>query len=328
MPKKRSRSPIPAKSLALPILFILILAPHAQANHGPGASGGGSATISGETLKQNHFELSVREDFTQFEAFNTAQAVARAQKGGDFDALNHGFITTADVAYGISDDFQIGASIGYFSGNDFISADTQPDGSVEVSKTNPDGLTDLALLGKYRVLSGQPGNLAVVGGVILPTGRSDVALANGEPLSPTDQPGTGRWGAPIGLGYSRFITSQLTVDASALYTFRFEKDSFKVGDRLDLGLALAWRITESIKTFPQYSLFAELNDVYLQKDRDHGDNDPNSGSSTLYATPGVRVRFDPHAALTAAPSFPIWQEVNGDQGKVDFKFALTFSLSF
>lgn len=310
-------------------MIVLLSSPAISlANHGPGASGGGSATISGETLKQGHAELSLREDFTQFEAFDTAAAVNRAKEGGSFDALNHGFITTADIAYGITDNFQIGASIGYFAGNDFISADTQSDGSVEVSKTNPDGLTDLVLIGKYRVFSGQPGNLAVIGGVVIPTGRDDIRLSNGESLSPTDQPGSGRWGLPIGVGYSRFLTSRLTVDASALYTFRLGKDDFKVGDRLDLGLAMAYRLTESIKTFPQFSIFGELNDVYLQKDRDHGENDPNSGSNTLYITPGVRIRFDPHIALTVAPSFPIWEDLNGDQGKVDWKLAVTFSFSF
>src|ERR1043165_15741 len=96
----------PGRSFALSALLLLILAPPAPANHGPGASGGGSATISGETLKQGHFDLSLREDFTQFESFGTAAAVKRAEQGGSFDALNHGFITTADVAYGVTDDFQ------------------------------------------------------------------------------------------------------------------------------------------------------------------------------------------------------------------------------
>jgi len=48
---------------------------------------------------------------------------------------------------------------------------------------------------------------------------------------------TGRWGLPIGVGYSRFLTKRLTIDASALYTFRFERDEFKVGDRFDAGVA-------------------------------------------------------------------------------------------
>lgn len=303
-------------------------APQTLANHGPGASGGGAFTISGETLKPGSFELSLREDFSDFQHFSRTGAIQRAHEGGDFDALDHGFITSLDAAYGVTEDFQISASIGYFIGNGFISADAEEDGSVDVGRTNPDGLTDLALIAKYRILKGRPGNLSIILGAVLPTGRDDVRLNNGELLSPTDQPGTGRWGLPIGLGYSRFITSRITVDASALYTFRFEKDDFKVGDRFDAGLALAYRLTPSVQTFPQYSVFTELNDVYLFKDREDGEDDPNSGSNSLYLTPGFRVRFNQHMALTVAPSFPLIERLNGDQGRVDFKLGITFSLSF
>jgi len=309
-------------------LIGLVVCSNAFANHGPGASGGGSATISGETLAPGRFELSLREDYTQFEHFSKSAAINRARVGGDFDALDRGFITTAELTYGVTEDFEIGGSIGYFIGHDFRGADLEEDGEVNTSTTNPDGLTDLALLAKYRLLKGRPGNLSIVGGVIIPTGRSSVALGNGEGLSPTDQPGTGRWGLPIGLAYSRFLTSRLTIDASVLYTYRFQKDDFKVGDRLDSGLALAYRLTDSIKTFPQYSLFTELNDVYLFNDRVAGENDPNSGSNTLYITPGFRVRFNEGASLTVAPSFPVVQDLNGDQGKVDFKVAITLTVGF
>ena len=46
----------------LSVLVILILSVTARANHGPGASGGGNATVSGETLKPGRFEISLRED--------------------------------------------------------------------------------------------------------------------------------------------------------------------------------------------------------------------------------------------------------------------------
>jgi hypothetical protein len=314
--------------LVAPSLIVLFFASTALANHGPGASGGGSATISGETLLPGRFELSLREDYAQFEHFSRSGAENRARIGGDFDALDRGFITSAELAYGVTEDLQIGASLGYFIGHDFRGADLQADGSIETSTTNPDGLTDLVLTAKYRLLRGRPGNLALVVGVVIPTGRATAALVSGEQLSPTDQPGTGRWGLPIGFGYSRFLTANLTMDASVLYTFRFEKDDFKVGDRLDTGLALAYRLTESVKTFPQYSVFAELNDVYLFNDRFQGQNEANSGSNTVYVTPGVRVRFSPAASLTVAPSFPVIEDLNGDQGKVDFKLAITLSLSF
>src|SRR5436190_24366492 len=97
-------------------LIPFLLASAALANHGPGASGGGSSTISGETLKPGHFELSLREDFSQFEKFSNEGAAARARSGGDFDALDHGFVTSVDFAYGVFENFQIGLSTGYFIG--------------------------------------------------------------------------------------------------------------------------------------------------------------------------------------------------------------------
>lgn len=309
------------------LLLLLSAATPTLANHGPGASGGGSNTLSGETMPQGKFALSLREDYSQFEHFSAAAAAARAASGGDFDALNHGFITSVSAEYGLTDYLQLGLATGFFYGRDFISA-SQDGADTTWGTANPAGMTDLALSAKLRLYKGPLGNLALATGVTLPTGKSDVRLSNGERLSPTDQPGTGRFGLPIGLAYSRYLTAHVTLDASVLYTAHFEKDLFKVGDRLDTGIAIAWRLTDSINTFPQYSLFAEINDVCLMRDRDAGASDPNSGSNTLYLTPGLRVRFDSHTSMTIAPSVPLWQQVNGDQGTVLFKLAVSVSYSF
>src|SRR5207244_6095695 len=114
MPIKTLASASAIRKFCTSIFLLISLA--AFANHGPGASGGGSSTISGETLKPGHFELSLREDFSQFEKFSNAAAAARARSGGDFDALDHGFITSVDFAIGVFDGFQFGASTGYFIG--------------------------------------------------------------------------------------------------------------------------------------------------------------------------------------------------------------------
>jgi hypothetical protein len=321
-------SPRSFSVLSIVFTIIAVLVSPLHANHGPGASGGGAFTQSGETLKPGSFELSLREDFSKFQHISNAEAIARATRSDAFDDLDHGFLTSVDLTYGVVENLQIGANIGYFAGNEFLSADQTSPGVIETASTNPDGLTDLTLTAKYRFLQGQPGNLAVITGVILPTGRNNVRLNNGELLGPTDQPGGGRFGIPVGLGYSRFLTARITLDASVLYTHRFEKDNFQIGDRLDTGVAVAYRLTESIKQFPQFSVFAELNDVLLFQDQVNGIDDPQSGSNTIYLTPGARARFTPHAALTIAPSFPLIQDVNGDQGKVDFKLAVTLSFSF
>src|SRR5262249_37732286 len=120
----------------------------------------------------------------------------------------------------------------------------------------------------------------------------------------------------------------LTADASAVYTLRGEHAGFTVGDRFDAGVALAYRLTDSIQAFPNWSVFAEANVVRLGKDDDHGTKNANSGGTTLYLTPGGRVRFNPTAALTLAPSFPVYQGLNGEQIETRFKVAATLSLGF
>lgn len=65
------------------VLFVLLFVPTAQANHGPGTSGGASYTVSGETLKQGKFDLSLREDYTQFADMSQASIERHAIKGGE-----------------------------------------------------------------------------------------------------------------------------------------------------------------------------------------------------------------------------------------------------
>ena len=323
--RSETRPVAPAFTTAGLLLLAAALLPgRAAANHGPGASGGGSATISGETLKPGAFELALREDFTEFQHFSESEALARAQQGGDFDALHRSLLTTLSLDAGLFEDFQIGASIGWFAGQDFVGADDQGN----VGTVDPHGLTDLVVTAKYRLLSGQPGNLALLAGVKIPVGKDDVRLNNGELLSPTDQPSSGAFDYPFGLGYSRFLTERITVDASTMYTVRTEHDGFKSGDRFDAGVALAYRLTDSIRSFPQVSHFAELNLVALAKDEEHHVADDNSGSQTLYVTPGVRCRFTPSTALTIAPSLPVLHHENGNQGHVEYKVAATLSFTF
>jgi hypothetical protein len=318
-------------ALALSV-FVCLCAPIVTlANHGPGTSGGGSSTISGETLKPGQLTLDLRADYTEFEHISRAEAENRAVQSGGFDALRRAFVYTGTLSYGVIDDLQVSATLGYYHGEGFVDAERSEDEptTAESGIADPEGLTDLFINAKYRILHGQPGNLAIVGGIKFPVGRDDVRLNNAESLEASSQPGTGAYDYQFGLGYSRFLTSHLTVDASALYTLRTRHDTFKVGDRFDAGVALAYRLTESIRSFPQWSLFGEATYVWLGKDHDEdaGLNN-NSGGNTIYLTPGVRVRFNEKASLTVAPSFPAWQDLQGDQIESQFKLAVTFSYSF
>jgi hypothetical protein len=113
------------KTARIAIGLLACCSPVTLANHGPGTSGGASATVSGETLRQGHFDLSLREDYTQFQDISRSGAERRALNSGEFDALKRSWLTSASIAYGITDDFQIGLTIGYYAGENFIDAESE-----------------------------------------------------------------------------------------------------------------------------------------------------------------------------------------------------------
>jgi hypothetical protein len=300
----------------------------ARANHGPGTSGGGTSTPSGETLRPGTFELSLRADATFFESFSRAEAEAHAIESGEFDALDRSLLTTLGFSYGLVDDFQLGVQAGWYHGTNFVSAEADGGGGAESATADPEGITDMWITSKWRMMHGPSGHLALIGGIKLPTGRDDVKLSNGEELEPSSQPGTGAFDAQLGLGYSRYLTPRWTLDAGATYTLRGEHDDFQVGDRIDAGIAAAYRLTESVKQFPNWSLSGELLAVWLDQDEEAGTSNENSGGAALFFAPGVRSRLDEHVALSISAALPIAQDWNGDQVETTGKLAAVLSVSF
>jgi hypothetical protein len=182
-------------------------------------------------MKPGKFSFEVREDYTEFEDISAASAEAKATKAGSFDLLDRSFLSTFSVSYGIVENLQVSLSIGYYKAINAREAEFNPDTErLKSSHSNPDGVTDLWLGGKYRFYRGPIGSFAVFGGVKFPTGRFDVKNSAGERVEPSATAGSGSYDGMLGLAYSRFLTSQLTLDTSAQYTYRTEADNFRLGE--------------------------------------------------------------------------------------------------
>lgn len=301
----------------------------AYADHGPGTSGGGASTQSGETLKPGKFAIELREDYTEFENLSARSVEAKARRGGSIDLLDRSFIHSVGVTYGIVENLQAGVTIGYYDAVKAREAEFDAgSGEIERSTFDPDGLTDLWLTGKYRFYRGPLGSLAVFGGVKFPTGKSNVKNSAGEDVEPSATAGSGSYDGMLGLAYSRFLTSRITFDTSFQYTYRTEAHDFRLGDRIDGGVAVAYRFVEDIEKFPQVSAFAEANVRHLFKSEDDGHRDPNTGGTVLFLTPGVRVGFCSNVSFTLSAPIPVVQELNGEQLKTDYKVNGALTLSF
>lgn len=300
-----------------------------RADHGPGTSGGGASTQSGETLKPGKFALELRTEYTEFEHLSASRIAAKAARAGGFDLLDRSFLSTIGVSYGVVENFQIGLSIGYYNAVKAREAEFDyGTGDTEIATFDPDGVTDLWLTGKYRFYRGPVGSFAALGGVKFPTGKFEVKNSAGERVEPSATAGSGSYDGMLGMAFSRFLTSQLTLDASAQYTLRTEADDFKLGDRIDGGVALAYRLTREVQKFPQVSIFAEANVRHLFKSEEDGQRDPNTGGTAVFLSPGVRVGLSRNLSATVSAPLPLVQELNGTQLKTSYKVNGGLTLSF
>lgn len=197
---------------------------------------------------------------------------------------------------------------------------TQRSAWAESATGSPEGVTDLAVRGKHQVMKGAPNNLSVILGGVFPTGKDDEFLSDCDLLKPSGQPGSGEFGVQLEQAYSRYLPTNVTLHASALCHYRYEDDVFQVGDGFDTSLTVAYRFTETVQDFPQVSIFGEMPNVYIGKD-ESGEiaRKPNSSRSTLFLAPEVRIRFTEQVSSPLAPYVPVFQNLNENQLKTDFR---------
>lgn len=309
------------------ILFFLLLFIHnVEANHGPG-TGGGATTIPAITLKSGIFSLGLRTELTEFEPVSDSKLLEKAEKAGSFDAIDRTLLHTIDIGYGVTDDLTLGLNIGWFEAINFRESELE-DNEVEVFHANPDGITDLWLSGKYRFLRGSQGHYAIVAGIKFPTGADNRENNAGEKLEAVEQPGSGSYDFMTGFAYSRWLTADWTLDTNIQYIFRTEgARDFEIGDRMDWNLAIAYQVIQRNK-YPNFAPVGEINVRYLFRDEEDGVNERDSGGTAVFLSPGVRVGVTSRLGVGASVSFPVFQNVLGEQQETDFKAAVGVSYSF
>lgn len=76
-----------------------------------------------------------------------------------------------------------------------------------------------------------------------------------------------------------------------------------------------------------YAWMFEVDGQYSKKNRIHGDIDPNTGGNFIYATPSLWISSK-EFLLQFGISFPITQNLFGNQKKIDYALNFNFAWSF
>jgi len=189
---------------------------------------------------------------------------------------------------------------------------TIAEGDTELSTSRSNSLGDARVLVRYAGFS-QAQDWGLQIGLKLPTGdASGVRFGSGpqagEPLDRGLQPGTGS--TDLLLGAFRFGALDARVDwfAQALLQVAIAHDrDFRPGNGLNLSVGARYRGFGTL--VPQ----AQLNGRFEQRESGAGADQPNSGATLVYFSPGVSWAATPQASLYLFGQVPVHQRVNGLQ---------------
>jgi hypothetical protein len=189
-------------------------------------------------------------------------------------------------------------------------------------------LGDVRLTGRYhRILEGlgeSNGAVGAIFGVKLPTGRFNVANGEGNVAERSLQPGSGTTDAIIGA----FLNQPLPRwDASWFAQAQYQhalnsRSGYKPGPVLTVDVGFSRVLTEKMSGVLQVNTIIKGRDEGPQAEPD------DSGSRSIYLSPGLSYEVSPRVRAYAFYQHPLYQYVNGVQLTANRAFVLGISTRF
>lgn len=194
------------------------------------------------------------------------------------------------------------------------------------------GIGDLTLLARYTVYEnnapGRTFRIAPFLGVKAPTG-SDNAQDNLGRLPAPVQLGSGSWDF-LGGAVGTYQTLDFQIDSQVSYKANREANGFQAGDVFEIDGSFQYRLwPRSLGAGVPSFLYGvlEANLVHANKDRVGGVDDPNTGGTTLFLTPGLQY-VTKKWIVEAGVQVPVVQNPNGTALKNDYALTAGFRINF
>ena len=200
------------------------------------------------------------------------------------------------------------------------------DGSQTPESWHFKEIGDLRVLARRRLESVEDRNFGVLGGVKLPTGKTDVTNADGELAERMLQPGTGT--TDLILGY--YINSMRPIaEIPARFFFQTqvqapvnESKGFRPGTHFSADAGIAYPASGN------WSGLLQVNMVI--KGRDHGPaaEPEDSGGSFVWLSPGISYAPTRSVQFYSFVQLPMYQRVNGVQLTANWAASAGVSVRF
>ncbi|NMG44587.1 transporter [Aromatoleum toluvorans] len=194
------------------------------------------------------------------------------------------------------------------------------------------GAGDLTVLGRYTAYQydapGRTLRIAPFLGVKAPTGEDDARDRLGR-LPPPVQAGSGSWDV-LGGAVLTWQTLDFELDSQVSYKANREARGFEAGNVAALDASLQYRLwPRSLGAGVPAFLYGvlEANLVHAARDRVGGADDPNSGGTTLFLTPGLQY-VTRKWIVEAGVQLPVIQHLHGAALGTDYVLTAGFRINF
>jgi hypothetical protein len=175
-------------------------------------------------------------------------------------------------------------------------------------------LGDLRATGRYQLAvhgadTATPSRTGIIFGLKLPTGRTNVANAGGDVAERSLQPGTGTTDVILGAyHHHELLQSGASVFAQMQYQRALNsKDEFRPGAQFSIDLGYGRAVLDKL------SVLVQLNLVVKGRDQGAQAEPADSGSRSVFISPGLSYAFSDSMRAYAFFQQPLHQRVNGVQ---------------
>jgi hypothetical protein len=353
----------------------LLSATSAFAHHPGGTGNAGGAgpinTMPATTLEAGHAGVSFLYEYISLFGLNNADLIAAAAAHQHAHSIRTIESGSFGAAFGITNDFMVMLRLPYVRRTDIREGHHGhlPGGVVSNTvdfRGDAAGLGDMTMLGQWRFFNNAASGTeaALLVGVRMPTGRTDLRDRLGERFETEFQPGSGSADPLLGMAFTQRFGAW-SFDNNVLYAFAGEgAQQTNLGDRFQYNAAVSYRLIGAalapamttalvhvrtrpsghdghshkhdhshdhapVKPTPQWlvDLVLELNGEWHDKQVVAGVVDPNSGGNTVYLSPGLRVGYGSVSGF-ASIGLPIVNHVNGLQSKPDYRVVTGVAATF
>jgi len=204
-----------------------------------------------------------------------------------------------------------------------------PEGRVSRGDTGPGDSTFIARYTLYqRDRRGETIRLAPFAAIKAPTGDDNEEDGLGRLAKPL-QLGSGSWDYTLG-SILTWQTLDWQVDTSASYRFNTGANGFIFGDEARLDVSYQYRLLpralgSGVPAFVYAVL--ETNLSYKYRNRVGGMDDPDSGGTTWFISPGLQY-VTRRLVIEAAVQVPLIQDLNGTALENDYTGILSLRVNF